>query len=203
LGTPEADGPVPIATGPDLGEVVILQDGRAVPEVMEWGLVHKNWARPLAECPRPRNARAETLLQKQYFREATTNTRCLIIMPGFHEKKIARGEEHWYYIRRTDGERFNLAGIWAHWEAPDGSAVIRSFAAVTCEPSELVRPYHDRMPVILGPLEQATWLLTPPEAVREALAVLQPYDSPEFVAYPVADKDSTDLLDPLGLFTDA
>jgi putative SOS response-associated peptidase YedK len=184
----------------DLGEVVILRDGAPITELMEWGLVHKHWSRPLSECPRPMNARAETLFDKQYFREATIHTRCLIQLPGFPEKKVVRGDERWYYIHRKDTAPFFVAGIWAEWQSPDRSIVIRSFAAVTCVPNELIRPFHDRMPVILPPLDQATWLYTPAECVQDALAVLRPYESPEFTVYPIADKFSTVPLDPLGLF---
>ena len=35
---------------------------------------------------------------------------------------------------------------------------VTSCAIVTCAPNELMRPIHDRMPVILEPEVEATWL---------------------------------------------
>ena len=48
-----------------------------------------------------------------------------------------------------DGELFAFAGIWAALPARDGSGDLHSCAIVTCEPNELIRPIHDRMPVVL------------------------------------------------------
>ncbi len=47
-----------------------------------------------------------------------------------------------------------FADIWDYSDVK-GEAV-PSFAILTDEPNELVAPYHDRMPVVLGDLER--WL---------------------------------------------
>src|SRR5439155_15930534 len=47
-----------------------------------------------------------------------------------------------------------FAGIWDYSDVK-GEAV-PSFAILTDEPNELVAPYHDRMPVVLGDVER--WL---------------------------------------------
>jgi putative SOS response-associated peptidase YedK len=43
---------------------------------------------------------------------------------------------------------FTLAGIWAEWRDPNG-IVVRTCSIVTCAANEQMKPYHDRMPVIL------------------------------------------------------
>jgi SOS response associated peptidase (SRAP) len=42
-----------------------------------------------------------------------------------------------------------LAGIWNHRENKPPTIVVETYAIVTCEPGRLLRPLHDRMPVIL------------------------------------------------------
>jgi putative SOS response-associated peptidase YedK len=51
----------------------------------------------------------------------------------------------WVHIRSK--EPFGLAGLWDVWRKPDGKRV-ESFTIITTEPNELVRPIHNRMPVI-------------------------------------------------------
>ena len=55
------------------------------------------------------------------------------------------------WVSRPDGDLFAFAGVWAALPARDGSGDLHSCAIVTCEPNELIRPIHDRMPVILSP----------------------------------------------------
>ena len=55
------------------------------------------------------------------------------------------------WISRPDDELFAFAGIWAALPSRDGSADLHSCAIVTCGPNELIRPLHDRMPVVLTP----------------------------------------------------
>ena len=53
---------------------------------------------------------------------------------------------------------FAFAGIWASLEVDEGEELIHSCSIVTCEPNRLLRPIHDRMPVILAPEAEAAWL---------------------------------------------
>ena len=52
----------------------------------------------------------------------------------------------WVHLKSR--EPFGLAGLWDVWRKPDGKRV-ESFTIITTEPNELVRPVHNRMPVIL------------------------------------------------------
>ncbi len=54
-----------------------------------------------------------------------------------------------------------------------GSGDLHSCAIVTCEPNELIRPIHDRMPVILSPTHEARWL-EPDLAEGDLLSLLVP-----------------------------
>jgi putative SOS response-associated peptidase YedK len=52
---------------------------------------------------------------------------------------------------------FAFAGIWDVWVSPEGHPV-RSFAIVTVEANDSVRPIHDRMPLRVDPASYASWL---------------------------------------------
>jgi putative SOS response-associated peptidase YedK len=52
---------------------------------------------------------------------------------------------------------------------------VESFTIITTEPNELVRPIHNRMPVILRPEDEATWLDTSRTSFAKAKLVLKPY----------------------------
>jgi len=61
------------------------------------------------------------------------------------------------HFRMQDGQPFAFAELWEHWKEP-ASSVLDSCTHLTTEPNELVRPLHDRMPVILKPGHYDLWL---------------------------------------------
>ena len=67
-----------------------------------------------------------------------------------------------------------LRDCWDVWQKPDGKRV-ESFTIITTEPNELVRPVHNRMPVILRPEDEATWIDTSRRPFVTAKSVLKPY----------------------------
>ena len=52
---------------------------------------------------------------------------------------------------------------------------MESFTIITTEPNELVRPIHNRMPVILRPEDQEQWLETSRTSFVKAKSLLKPY----------------------------
>ncbi len=145
-----------------------VEGSRRQPGALRWGLAPGEWAldggRPLI------NARAETVAEQPAFRDAFRLRRCLIPADGFYEwRRDERGKQA-VWLSRPDAEPFAFAGIWAALELRDGTAV-HSCAIVTCEPNELVRPIHDRMPVILTPEAEGTWIApdADPVALRDLL----------------------------------
>jgi len=70
-------------------------------------------------------------------------------------------------IPMRDGRPFAFAGLWERWQGDDGEPV-ETCAILTTEANALVRPVHDRMPVILAPEDDAAWPdpTTPAEQLR-------------------------------------
>lgn len=109
------------------------------------------WAKDLAIGNRMINARAETLTEKPAFKHLVGSRRCIIPADGFYEWRKERRRKVPMWVHLKGGEPFGLAGLWDVWRKPDGTPV-ESFTIITMEPNELVRPVHDRMPVILRPI---------------------------------------------------
>ena len=68
----------------------------------------------------------------------------------------------------------------AGWEAGE------SFTIITTEPNELVRPIHNRMPVILQPEDEEQWLDASRTPFVKARALLKPYPEEQMDAYDVS-----------------
>ena len=78
---------------------------------------------------------------------------------------------------------FAFAGLWERWEGPDGP--VESCAILTTEANELVRPVHDRMPIILPQLHWAAWLDREAQDAAALVPLLRPYPADAMRAYPV------------------
>jgi putative SOS response-associated peptidase YedK len=133
---------------------------------LRWGLVPGRWAERRSGPPLI-NARAETLQGQPAFAESFRERRCLIPADGFYEWRDDERGKTPIWISRPDGELFAFAGIWAALPARDGSGELHSCAIVTCDPNDLIRPIHDRMPVVLEPDVEEAWL--DPHASEEEL----------------------------------
>ena len=81
-----------------------------------------------------------------------------------------------------------------------GGEVIDSFTILTCEANDLVRPLHERMPVILKEQDYEAWLTG---SVSEAQTLMKPFPAEDMLSYFVSKKvnrasyDAPDLIDPI------
>ena len=76
--------------------------------------------------------------------------------------------------KSTSGESF--ASLWESWRDPQGD-IVRSCTIITTVANDLVRPIHDRMPVILSREMESFWLdhdVVDPQLLQQ---VLVPYPS--------------------------
>jgi putative SOS response-associated peptidase YedK len=159
--------------------------GGRVPGRLRWGLVPGRWAERRSGPPLI-NARAETLQSQAAFAESFRERRCLIPADGFYEWRDGEQEKTPVWVSRPDGALFAFAGLWAALPARDGSGELHSCAIVTCEPNELIRPIHDRMPVVLNPAHEERWL-EPDLAEGDLLSLLVPASEELLVAREVVD----------------
>jgi putative SOS response-associated peptidase YedK len=151
--------------------------------LLRWGLI-PSWASDPSIGNRLLNARAETVADKPSFRAAFRQRRCLLPASGFYEwQKAGAGRKQPYFLRPKGGGLFALAGLWERWQSPAGEAV-ESCTVLTTAANELMRPLHDRMPVLLDPASEEVWL--DPRALAEALRpLLTLYPGERMAALPV------------------
>ncbi|MCL4871711.1 MAG: SOS response-associated peptidase [Anaerolineae bacterium] len=149
-----------------------------------WGLI-PSWAKDPAIGYKMINARSETAAEKPSFRNALKYRRCLVPVSGFYEwQKVGKGKQP-HYIHLAEQPVLAIAGLWEHWQSADGSE-IESCTLLTTTPNELMRPLHDRMPVILHPDDYTLWL-NPQQTDAAALQPLfRPFPAELMTAYPVS-----------------
>ena len=119
-------------------------------DVVRWGL-SPAWAGRLLI-----NARSETAASKRSFQDSFATRRCLVPATGFFEWQKLGGARQPFHIRLADRSLFAFAGIWDRTHI-DGENM-NAFVILTTRPNSVMRPIHDRMPVILRPDAWQTWL---------------------------------------------
>ena len=133
--------------------VVHAEDGVRVARPAHFGL-SVSWDRnPII------NARAETLWQKPTFRPLRAN-RCVIPASAYFEWRQDGRARRRNRIALEDEALMGFAGLF------DSDR----FVIITCAPAAAIMGVHDRMPVILPPETEDSWL--DPDTSNDALAAL-------------------------------
>jgi putative SOS response-associated peptidase YedK len=180
---PEVEPRYNIAPTQAILGVVEAADGREM-KFYKWGLV-PSWAKDKSMGARLINARSETIQEKPSFREAFKQRRCIIPADGFYEWQRTEGGKQPFFFRMQDERPFGFAGLWDRWEGIGGE-VIHSCTILTTEANDVLRPVHDRMPVILHPEEYALWLEADVRERESLMELLRPYPAEEMVGYSVS-----------------
>lgn len=152
--------------------------------MLRWGLI-PSWAKDLSVGAKMINARAETAAEKPAFRSAMKQRRCLIPASGFYEWQAQNGAKQPFLIKLTSGDPFGFAGLWENWKTPEGDW-LQSCTILTTEANELMRPLHDRMPVIVPSENYEHWLDPRQHDAAELKQLLVPFPSELMVAHPVS-----------------
>ena len=167
-----------IAPGRQISAVIRDEDVNKLVD-FRWGLI-PSWAKDPSIGNKMFNARAETIAEKPSFREAFKRRRCLIVADGFYEwQKIGRIKKPLRFSLKS-GEPFGLAGLYETWISPEKKPV-NTCTIITTEPNDLLRPIHDRMPVIVPKEQEAAWIDPDNHNQKELLSILKPYPSDEMM----------------------
>lgn len=169
----------------DEAVVVVQREERRAIKAYRWGLI-PHWADSPKIGNRMFNARAETLTSSPAFRDAFRRRRCLVPVDSFFEWRREGTIRQPFRIVRTDGRPLALAGLWSGWRDPETEEVRRTFTIVTTTPNDLMRPIHNRMPVVVPDDAWDRWLDPSLPDPGELQGLLVPAPDDDLEAYPVS-----------------
>lgn len=180
---------------------VIIMEERKKFVMMRWGLV-PSWSNDPLIGFQMINARAETLSQKASFKNSFKKLRCIIPCSGFYEwKKLDKKTKVPYFIRLRNGTPFALAGLWDRWNKDGGNLI--TFTIITTTPNNIIKPIHDRMPVILKSENHDMWINPDITDTKNISDFLKPYPSEEMELYEISTfvnnpkNDSPECIEPI------
>jgi putative SOS response-associated peptidase YedK len=110
--------------------------------------------------------------------------RCLLPASGFYEWAQAGKQKQPYLFTLRERRPFAFAGLWERWGK--GGEEVLSCAILTTEANEVLRPVHNRMPVILPVDAYDRWLDPAAQNPAAVTDLLCPYPAGEMVAAPVS-----------------
>ena len=165
--------------------VIVHEDGLNTVKPMRWGLV-PSWAPDPAIGARMINARAESITEKPSFRQLIKQQRCLVPANGFYEWRREGNGRVPVWIHLKNKQPFAFAGLWDTWHDSEGEA-LQTFTIITTVANKLLRPIHNRMPVIYDAPLARQWL-DPRFAPSDAMlaAVLAPFPSDQMELHDVS-----------------
>lgn len=151
---------------------VIIRTDKNYLKMFKWGLIPSG-AKDSSIAHKMINARAETVDVKPSFKYSFKRKRCLILADGFYEWKREGNKKIPYRITLKDEKVFAFAGLWDSWLATSGHT-INSCTIITTIPNEIIKPIHNRMPVILPKNQEEQWLDTSISDVESIKSLLKP-----------------------------
>jgi putative SOS response-associated peptidase YedK len=152
---------------------------------MRWGLV-PFWSRDETAAFNTINAKAETVSTSPAYREPWKRRRCLVPADFFYEwKKIDEKTKQPYAIAMKDSGLFAFAGLWDTWKNKASGDELQTYTILTIDPNELLKPIHNRMPVIVARKDYERWV-APAEPSHLPVDLLRPYPAEEMTAWKVS-----------------
>ena len=109
---------------------VVTNEKPNIVQFFSWGLL-PFWAKDTKAVKRPINARAETITEKQSFRNLLKSKRCLVPADGFFEWKINDHGKVPHRITMKNGDLFGFAGLWDEWLDKSTGEMIHTFSIIT------------------------------------------------------------------------
>lgn len=112
----------------------------------------------------------------------------------------AKGAKQPFYFYLKGKEIFGLAGLWEEWLDKQTGEVTETCTVITTEANDVLKPVHDRMPVILKSNSYEKWLDTKIKDTSKLQNLLVPYPADEMSSHTVSravnspSEDSAELI---------
>jgi putative SOS response-associated peptidase YedK len=166
-------------------DTVVKRGREPILAPMRWGLVPGWWSKPLKELKAATfNARAESVAEKPFFRDAFRRSRCLIPVSGYYEWQDTAGGKQPHYFTAQDGSPvLTIAGLWDEWIDVESKTPLRSCCMIVTGANDFVGQVHDRMPVLLQPHDFDAWL-----SGKSGIELLKPAPNDLLQRWPVSKR---------------
>jgi putative SOS response-associated peptidase YedK len=182
---------------------VILAGEESKIQRLRWGLV-PYWSKEPNLKYHNINAEARNIVKHAVYRIPVRSRRCLVLANCYFTWVQQGPGRKIPFVVYDDRQRLlSLAGIWDCWSNQEQSHVIHSFSIVTAPSIKRVRPFSQRMPVIIPPGRRRKYLrLATP--LMDVVRMLRPSESDTVNLYPVSSKindfheNSREVLVPVG-----
>lgn len=174
---------------------VITEDdnGKRELQIMKWGFMPV-WAKDPNMGYKLINARDDGIFEKPMWRSVILKKRCIIPADGFYEwKKTTIGkkvQKQPFYIHPKQIELFSFAGVWETWKDVEGIEH-KTYSIITTEPNKEMASVHTRMPVILHPEDEASWLESAKVTRSDIEPLLRPFEDNGLELYEVSSDVNT------------
>lgn len=155
-------------------------------EFMKWGLV-PFWEEKNEKPKSLINIRQDTITTKGWAHKYIQFQRCLIPVSGFYEWKRDNLGKHPYYFHIKDKKYYSFAGVYSETKDPKSGESIKSYSIITTEANEIMRPIHDRLPVILKEQDEDQWLNHDMTEIEQIDEFLHPYMGKNMEKFPVSE----------------
>lgn len=142
------------------------------------------------------NARKDSLITKNFYKDSLLNKRCLILSDGFYEWAKTTNGKIPYYIKIKNKKLYTYAGLYSK-AIIDGKPLFTT-TIITTNANQFMEEIHDRMPIILDEDNAKKWLDTNNQDLDNLLDILNQYDSSKMIKHPVSklvNKPDNDFID--------
>lgn len=164
--------------------ILRVYDGERRFDQVRWQL-YESWWKNISRGPMI-NARADKVFENSMYKHSALKRRCLVLATGWYEwpKKPRKGLPH--FIHKKDSSPVMFAGIWSTYHSDEKKIHEDNFAITTTEPHKIIKPFHDRMPVIINPKDYDSWLDPENRNPLKLEKLLQPYKGTDLEEYIVS-----------------
>ena len=138
---------------------IITREFRQEFKLFNWGIVPEN-SHDAKIADKLTNARVETLKAKQPFCDILDN-RCLVPADGFYIWKDGDDTKTPHRVTLPQNETFSILGLYHEWGEDDDefASIVKTFTMITCEASDQILEFEDRLPVIVPRSLENDWLI--------------------------------------------
>lgn len=119
------------------------------------------------------------------------------------DQKKGTGAKQPFYFYLKEKEVFGFAGLWESWVDKTTGEELETCTIITTEANAVLKPVHERMPVILKQESYDEWLDAKEKNTEKLQKLLAPYPAKEMDSHAVSksvnipDADSENLIKPM------